>query len=93
MTLTIPTVIWLVAVIALGGLAIYRKFVSRSEVDVLHLRQSESSQVFQQEAFAHRLATIDRWGKLLTIILIVYAALLACGYSYLAWRGSDQFTG
>jgi hypothetical protein len=92
-TLTIQTVIWLIAATALGGLAAYRKFVSRAEVDLLHLRQSESPLVVQQEAFAHRLAAIDRWGKFLTIILIVYAVLLACGYSFLAWQVSNQSVG
>ena len=93
LTLTIPTVIWLLAVTALSGLAVYRKFVSRAEVDVLHLRQSESPLIVQQEAFAKRLAAIDHWGKLLTIILIVYAVLLVCGYSFLAWQGSNQSVG
>lgn len=88
--LTIPAVIWVAMAIATGALALYRKYVSREEVDVIHLRESESTVVSSQEAFAHRLEAIDRWGKILTIVLIAYGVVLACGYVVMAWRESSQ---
>jgi uncharacterized membrane protein len=88
--LTIPTVIWVTMAIATGALALYRKFISREEVDVIHLRETESTVVSSQEAFAHRLEAIDHWGKVLTIVLIAYGVVLACGYLFMAWRESTQ---
>jgi len=89
-TLTIQAAVWLAAATALCALAVYRKIISRSEVDVIHLRQSETPLILGQEILAHRLASIDRWGKLLTIILIAYGVLLSCGYMFLAWKDSVQ---
>jgi putative heme iron utilization protein len=73
-----------------GGLALYRKFISRTEVDVIHLRDNEVAAVSEQDHLAHRLETIDRWGKGLTIALIVYGLLIACGWLVIAWKQSVQ---
>jgi putative heme iron utilization protein len=91
--LTIPTVIWVAMAVVTAGLALYRKFVSREEVDVIHLRDNESAVVSSQETFAHRLDAIDRWGKILTIALIAYGVVLACGYLYFAWQESSKQIG
>jgi hypothetical protein len=88
--LTIPTVIWVAMALVTAGLALYRKFVSREEVDVIHLRDNESTVISSQESFAHRLGAIDRWGKILTIALIAYGVVLACGYVYFAWLESSK---
>lgn len=88
--LTIQSFIWVVMAAAVGSLALYRKYVSRAEVDVLHLRDTESGQIPQQEAIGHQLEAIDRWGKLFTIILIAYGVLIACGYMYIAWGATNQ---
>ncbi len=88
--LTIPAVIWVVMAVATGALALYRKYVSREEVDVIHLRETESTVVSSQEQFAHRLEAIDRWGKILTIVVIAYGVVLACGYLYMAWQESSK---
>jgi putative heme iron utilization protein len=88
--LTIPTVIWVTMALVTAGLALYRKFVSREEVDVIHLRENESTVISSQETFAHQLNAIDRWGKILTIVLIAYGVALACGYLYLQWQESSK---
>lgn len=87
--LTIQAFIWVVMAAVVGSLALYRKYVSRAEVDILHLGENEASHIPQQEAMAHRLETIDRWGKILTIVLIAYGVLIACGYMVLAWRSTN----
>jgi len=88
--LTIPTVIWVAMAVVTAGLALYRKFVSREEVDVIHLRDNESAVVSSQENFAHQLDSIDRWGKILTIALIAYGVVLAGAYMYFAWVESSK---
>jgi len=89
-TLTIQSFLWVIMAAAVGSLALFRKYISRAEVDVLHLRDNESAQIPQQEAIEHQLAAIDRWGKLLTIVLIGYGVLIACGYLYIAWGAANQ---
>jgi len=39
-----------------------------------------------QVALAHRLASIDRWGKTLTLIVAVYGVALAAVYLYQIWN-------
>jgi hypothetical protein len=84
----IHAVIWVVFAATVGSLALYRKFISRAEVDVLHLRDSESRMVSQQVAFAHRLDAIDQWGKILTIAVVVYGVLITIGFGITAWLTS-----
>jgi hypothetical protein len=88
--LTIPAVIWVAMALSTVALALYRKFVSREEVDTIHLGERESTVVSSQEVFADRLDSIDRWGKMLTIVLIAYGLVLACGYLFLAWQESSK---
>lgn len=88
--LTIQSFIWVVMAAVVGSLALYRKYVSRGEVDLLHLGDSETNQIPLQEALISRLAAIDRWGKILTIVLIGYGVLIACGYMYIAWGATYQ---
>lgn len=75
---------WLALACAIAGLAIYRKFVSTREDDMLHVLDNESHRL-RQVAVAHRLDTVDHWGKILTLIATVYGVLLAVGYFYQVW--------
>ena len=89
-TLTIHSLIWLVMAAVVVSLALYRKFVSRAEADFIHLEESGSQEIPRQEALAHRLEAIDRWGKILTIVLILYSAAIACVFGYFAWISASQ---
>jgi heme/copper-type cytochrome/quinol oxidase subunit 2 len=76
-------VFWGVLAIVVVFLIIYRKSVSSHEDDSIHL---EGSAPAEQMALAHRLASIDRWGKMLTIIVTVYGVALAAIYLYQIWN-------
>jgi hypothetical protein len=89
-TLTIQVVIWVVIGIALASLALYRKYISAAESDILHLRDSESTQISGQKEFANRLDSLDRWGKILMIVLIVYGLVVGCEYLVVAWQQSGR---
>jgi len=41
--------------------------------------------VSHQAEVAHRLEIVDRWGKVLTIIVAVYGVALAAFYTYQMW--------
>jgi hypothetical protein len=83
--LTALVVIWAVLAIVTLGLALYRKLVSASEEDLIHLGPGEERQIPEQVALAAKLNAIDRWGKILTVITIVIGLALAAVYLYQAW--------
>jgi len=75
---------WLVLACLIAGLAIYRRLVFNREGDTPHVLDNESHGL-RQAAIAHRLDTIDRWGKILTVTATVYGVLLGLGYFYQIW--------
>ena len=64
-------------------LIVYRRAVSSREDDSIHL---EGSMNVQQTALTHKLASIDRWGKALTIITVFFGIALAVTYFYQIWN-------
>ena len=75
---------WLALACTIGGLAIYRRLVLTREDDMLHVLDNELH-MLRQTAIAHRLDTVDHWGKILTVTATVYGVLLAVGYFYRVW--------
>jgi hypothetical protein len=70
------------------GMVFYRRLVARNEDDSLHL---EGNIRGIQAALARRLESIDRWGKTLTVVVVVYALALACVYLYQVWNNVPQY--
>jgi len=81
-------VFWGVLAIVVVFLIIYRKSVSSQEDDSIHL---EGSMPTVQVALAHRLASIDKWGKTLTIVVAVYGVALAAIYLYQVWNAVPTY--
>lgn len=76
---------WIVLTVAVIALALYRKYITRGEYDVLHIRDAESMLIPQQAVFARRVETIDFWGKLLTATVIGYGLLIFGAVLYQVW--------
>jgi hypothetical protein len=72
---------------AVLALFVYRKSVSRNEDDSLHVLHGQAS---AQTALANKLDAIDKWGKTLTIITVVYGIALAAAYVYQGWVQSSS---
>jgi hypothetical protein len=72
------------------GLILYRKWIAKDEDDSLHVMEAEAGIVAQQEVRAHQLDVIDRWGKTLTAVALVYGLIVGCGYLYQAWVASEN---
>jgi len=81
-------VFWGVLAIVVLFLIVYRKQVSSREDDSLHL---EGSGPTEQVALAHRLASIDRRGKMLTIVAALYGVALAALYLYQTWNAVPTY--
>ena len=80
--LTPAVVIWVILALATLGLALYRKLISASEEDLIHLGPGEERQIPKQEELAIKLKAIDRWGKMMTVITVVVGLAMAAVYLY-----------
>jgi len=76
-------VLWVLVAIVVLGLVAYRKVVSLQEEETLHL--ANAAEANHQAVIARKLDWIDKWGKLLTVIAVVYGVLLAATYTFHVW--------
>jgi len=83
-------VIGAVFAVVVGGLAMYRRHLSNAEFDTLHISDAEVTQISEQETLAARIAVIDRWGKVLTVGLVVYCLVIASIFLYHGWQANAK---
>ena len=76
---------WAILATVVIALAFYRRAVARKEDDFLHVDVQTNA---QQVEIAQKLEGIDKWGKLLTIVAVVYAVALLGVYLYNGWNES-----
>jgi hypothetical protein len=83
----IPLVIlWMVLAVAVLALFLWRKAVARDEDDNLHVLDGASVQKSAvQIAVAQKLELIDKWGKIATVVTVVYGVLLGGLFVYQSW--------
>jgi uncharacterized membrane protein len=73
---------WLALVVGTIALAIYRGLLAKEEDTNIHLIHGGGAVVEGQAAMAGKLAAIDKWGKILTIITFVAGVLIGASYVY-----------
>jgi hypothetical protein len=88
--LVVYLVIGAVFAVGVGALAIYRKHLANAEMDVLHISDAEASMIGDQEELATRIATVDRWGKALTVGLVIYCLIVASVFLYHGWESTSK---
>jgi hypothetical protein len=77
-------VLWIVLAAAVISLIVYRKTVASKEDDSLHV--SDGVNVSQQQvSVAQKLEVIDKWGKILTAVAVVFGVVLGAAYMYQTW--------
>jgi hypothetical protein len=81
-------VLWIVLATCVIALIVRRKMVASHEDDSLHVMQS--GPLAQQVAITHKLEQIDKWGKILTVIAVVFGLLVGAAYVYQVWVQSTQ---
>jgi len=74
--------VWALLALTVIGLLVWRKGVARNEDDSLHVLDAVSAQRTTQADVAHKLDVIDKWGKILTVIAVVYGLALGGLYVY-----------
>ena len=77
-------IIWIVFALGVLALFIWRQAVARGEDDSLHVMHGV---ITEQTSLAQKLETIDKWGKITTVITVVLGLLIAAAYVY------GQFSG
>ena len=76
---------WAALAILVIAISAYRRTLANHEDDSLHIRDDEVQMVAQQGVLAHKLEVIDRWGKILTVLLVALGVVLAGIYMYWSW--------
>jgi len=85
-TMTPIVMIWVVLGVATLGLALYRKFATMNEEDLVHLADGEERHIPEQVALAAKLQAIDRWGKILTVVTLALGIAIGTAYMVQAWN-------
>ena len=83
-------VIWAVLATAVLVLAVYRMRIAGRTDELLHVHEAEASLVYQQAEVAKKLDVIDRWGKLLTVVVAATGVILAVVFLYDSWLRSNS---
>jgi hypothetical protein len=79
-------VIWAVLTTIVVFLAIYRRKINSRTDESLHVLDAEASIIPTQADVAKKLAVVDRWGKTLTVIAVLYLLGIAAAYIYMAFQ-------
>jgi hypothetical protein len=80
--LIIHLVIWAVLATVVVFLAIYRRRIYMKSDEVLHVLDAEAPLVSTQAVVAKKLEKIDFWGKVLTVVVVLYALAIVGVYVY-----------
>ena len=75
--------LWVVMAIAVIVMIAWRKSVASHEDETLHVM--DTGAVSNQVQVAQKLDVIDRWGKILTAVTVIYGLALGAYYMYQSW--------
>jgi|HubBroStandDraft_6_1064221.scaffolds.fasta_scaffold251132_1 hypothetical protein len=88
MNLTPFVILWSILALAVLALALYRKLMANHEDDLIHVGPGQEKLIPQQIQMAAKLEVVDRWGKILTVIIAAAGLLIAAVYLYQALEAS-----
>ena len=81
---------WGVLALVVLILAAYRSQLGRQEDDQIHMTDIDAGAVSHQVAVASKIDTVEKWGKLLTVALVVYGLILGGYYFYSLWAAQQH---
>jgi len=76
-------ILWGVLAVVVLALIVWRKGVTWHNDNTLRLL--DAGAVSQQAVVTHKLDLIDKWGKTLTAITVIFGLLIAVAYAYQTW--------
>jgi uncharacterized membrane protein len=79
-------ILWIVMAVAVLALLAWRKAVSLKEDDNLHVLDGASvEKAAEQVSVAKKLDLIDKWGKIATVVAVVYGIVLGTVAVWQTW--------
>jgi len=79
-------VLWGLLAVTVLALFIWRKAVASGEDDNLHVLDGAAvEKSAAQSMIAQKLDLIDKWGKIATVVTVVYGLILGGIYMYMSW--------
>lgn len=85
---------WAPLAIVVIILVFYRQKLAAHEDDSLHVAGAYSAEITaQQVAVTKKLETVERWGKILTALALLYALALVGVFAYSAWKNTSSYGG
>jgi ABC-type transport system involved in cytochrome c biogenesis permease subunit len=79
-------ILWVLLALTVLALFVWRKLVTRDEDDNLHVLDGGADQkTAAQIAVAQKLDVIDKWGKIFTVIALVFGLILGVAYVVQSW--------
>ena len=86
-------VLFAVMALAVIALIVVRKRISSGEDDTLHVMEGDAAMIPHQQEIAHKLEVIDRWGKSLTVLTVVYGLAIGALWVYQGWVTASNYMG
>jgi len=86
-------VLWALMAIAVLALIVIRKRIALGEDDTLHVMEGDAGMIPHQQEIAHKLAVVDRWGKSLTIVTLVYGLIVGGLWVYQGFVSASNYMG
>ena len=93
MNLTFYLATWVPLAVVVGVLAIYRNMMASHEDETIHVLEGDTPQIAAQVKLSHKLEVVERWGKILTVVLVVYGLLIAAMYLSYVWQQGAKLPG
>jgi hypothetical protein len=93
MNLTFYLATWIPLAVVVGALGLYRNMMASHEDESIHVLDGDAPQVAEQAKLSHKLEVIERWGKILTVILVVYGLIIGVMYLYYVWQQGAKLPG
>ena len=85
--------VWAVLTTVVVILAIYRRRLDLRVDETIHVLDSEAASIPQQEEVSKKLIVIDRWGKILTVVAVLYLLGIAAAYIYSSFNDTSVKLG
>jgi len=82
-------VLWAMLAAVVLAMVVWRKMVASHEDDNIHMLEPVSVSQ-QQTVLAAKLDRIDRWGKLLTVVTLIFGLILGAAYVYQGWVNASK---
>jgi len=94
LTTYIPHIaVWAVLTTVVVILALYRRRLDLKVDENVHLMDAEAASIPQQEEVSKKLAVVDKWGKILTVVAVLYLLGIAAAYVYSSFSDTSVKLG